>query len=182
MTALPANLTPGVWALDTAHSEFAFTVRHAGVSKVRGHFNVIGGDLTVGEDLASSSVSAKADAASIVTGNEQRDQHIATGDFFDAENNPEISFTSTSLEGSWEDFTLTGDLSIRGVTKQVEFAAEFNGVGDTPMGQTIAGFTATATIKRKDFGINFDVLMGDNTLLVSDKVQIGIEIEAIKPE
>lgn len=179
--ALPNNLIPGSWNVDPAHSEFSFTVRHAGVSKVRGHFAVIGGAVIVGEDLASSSVQATADASSIVTGNQQRDQHIATGDFFDAENNPEISFVSTSLSGTWEEFTLAGDLTIRGETRPVEFAAEFNGVADTPMGTTAAGFSATTVIRRKDFGINFDVLTGDNTLLVGDKVTLGIEVEALKP-
>ncbi|WP_029088872.1 YceI family protein [Brevibacterium album] len=181
MTALPAGLTAGTWNVDGVHSEFAFVARHAGVSKVRGTFEVIGGAIEVGETLEESRVTAEADAASITTGNEQRDGHLQSGDFLLAEENPKIVFTSSAIENvDGPEFDLRGTLSMRGVEQEVVFKAEFNGVAEDPYGNTVAGFSATATVNRKDFGMSFEAVLKGGELLVSDKVAISIEIEAVR--
>lgn len=181
MAALPAGLTAGTWNIDPSHSEFAFRVRYAGVSRVRGSFDVIGGSFTVGESLEELSVSAHADTASVDTGNADRDAHLQQADFFLAEEHPRLTFASTSaVLGADGEFTLVGDLTIRGVTKSVEFAASFNGAAEDPYGQTIAGFDASAKVDRRDFGIAFDAAMPGGDLLVGNRVDILIELEAVK--
>lgn len=181
MTALPAGLTAGTWNVDASHSDFAFRVRHAGVSRVRGSFDVIGGSFTVEDTFESLSVTAHADAASVDTGNADRDAHLQQGDFFLAEEHPQLTFTSTSVvPGDDDEFTLDGDLTIRGVTKSVKFNATFNGAAEDPYGRTIAGFEASAKIDRRDFGIAFDAVMPGGDLLVANRVDILIELEAVK--
>lgn len=181
MTALPAGLTAGTWNVDAAHSEFAFVARHAGVSKVRGLFTVIGGSVEVGETLEDSTVSATAEAASITTGNEQRDGHLRTGDFLLADEYPEITFASTAVENvDGPEFDLRGVLTIRGVEREVVFHAEFNGAAEDPGGNMVAGFSATGTVNRKDFGMSFDAVLKGGELLVSDKIAVNIEIEAVR--
>lgn len=178
MTALPTNLTAGTWTIDGVHSSFDFSVRHSGVSKVKGTFTGISGAIAVGDTFEDSSVEAAADVASVTTRNEQRDGHLQSGDFFLAEEYPKLTFKSTEIKDfDGEDFTLVGDLTIRGVTKSIEFDAEFTGVstgGEAP----VAGFEASASINRKDFGLNFNVVLPGGDLLVGDKVKIEINIEA----
>ncbi|GAA2002429.1 YceI family protein [Brevibacterium samyangense] len=183
MTALPTALTAGTWNIDALHSEFGFVARHAGVSKVKGKFTEISGALEVGESLEDTKVVAKAVASSITTGNEQRDGHLQSGDFFLAEEHPEVVFESIAFE-NWDDdeFTLRGTLTMRGVSKEVAFDAEFNGVATGPDGSLMAGFSAETTINRKDFGMTFHAVLGGGELLVSDKVKLHIEIEAIKAD
>lgn len=181
MTALPTNLTAGTWTVDTVHSAFTFIARHAGVSKVRGQFDVIGGAIEVADEFENSTVTAEADASSITTGNEQRDGHLQSGDFLLAEENPKVVFQSTGISNfDGEEFDLEGTLSMRGVTKPVSFKAEFSGATEDPNGNTVAGFSATATINRKDWGMDFDAVLKGGELLVSDKVTLEIDIEAVK--
>ncbi|MCQ9368445.1 YceI family protein [Brevibacterium sp. 50QC2O2] len=180
MTALPTNLTAGTWNIDPVHSSFGFSVRHSGVSKVRGEFEDIAGTIEIGEQFEDTTITASAKIDSVNTKNEQRDGHLKSGDFFLAEEYPEMTFAATQIKDfDGEDFVLVGDLTIRGVAKSVEFAASFNGVstgGETP----VAGFEASATINRKDFGLSFDVVLPGGDLLVGDKVKISIDIEAAK--
>lgn len=181
MTALPQGLTTGKWDIDTAHSEFAFRVRHAGISRVRGTFEVIGGSFEVGETFEDVKVEAFADAASIDTGNEDRDAHLQQADFFLAEEHPRLSFESTEIKPEDdEEFKLIGDLTIRGVTKSVEFEAAFNGAAEDPYGRTIAGFEAKARVDRRDFGMAFDGAMPGGDKLVGNRIDILIELEAVK--
>ncbi|WP_349829514.1 YceI family protein [Brevibacterium litoralis] len=181
MTALFAGLTSGTWNLDALHSEFGFVARHAGVSKVKGKFEDIAGVLTVGEDLESTTVSAKAQATSITTGNEQRDGHLQSDDFFLASEHPEVTFESAAFENiDGEEFDLRGTLTMRGVSKEVVFSGEFNGVANGPDGNPMAGFSFQATVNRKDFGMKFDVALGGGELLVSDKIKLVIEVEVLK--
>src|SRR5690625_3557091 len=119
MTALPQGLTAGTWNIDPVHSEFTFTARHAGVSKVRGHFEEIAGTVSIGDSLEDSSVTAEADASSVSTRNEQRDGHLKSGDFFLAEEHPKLEFKSTAIKADdAEEFEVVGELTLRGVTKE----------------------------------------------------------------
>lgn len=181
MTALPQGLTVGTWNIDPVHSEFTFTARHAGVSKVRGHFEEISGAVNVGDTLEDSSVSAEAAVESITTRNDSRDQHLKSGDFFKAEEHPKLTFTSTDIKADAADeFTTVGELTMRGVTKEVSFATEFGGVATDPNGNQVAGMSASATVNRKDFGMEFEAVLGGGELLVSDKVKIELELELVK--
>lgn len=183
MSNLPAGLTAGTWNVDASHSDFAFTVRHAGVTKVRGNLYGIEGSVVFGDDFESTSVQASADATTISTNNEQRDGHLQSADFFLAGEHPRVSFTSTSVSNfDGETFDLAGDLNIRGVSKAVTFKAEFNGSNEDPYGNTVAGFSATASINRKDFGMEFNATVPGGDLLVGDKVKIDIELEVVKQD
>ncbi|HJA62265.1 MAG TPA: YceI family protein [Candidatus Brevibacterium intestinavium] len=181
MTALPQGLTAGTWNIDPVHSEFTFTARHAGVSKVRGHFEEIAGTVSIGDSLEDSSVTAEADASSVSTRNEQRDGHLKSGDFFLAEEHPKLEFKSTAIKADdAEEFEVVGELTLRGVTKEVAFATEFAGVATDPNGNQVAGLSATGTVNRKDFGMSFDAVLGGGELLVSDKIKIELELELVK--
>lgn len=175
-TALP-TLTAGTWAIDPVHSTVGFSVRHLVVSKVRGTFNDFTGAVTVAED-GTPSVRAEIQVASIDTKNDQRDGHIRSADFFDAEQFPTATFVSTDVRPKGDDYVLTGDFTLHGVTKQVELALEFNGV-NPGMGQgPVAGFEATTVINRKDFGISIDMPLEGGGAVVGDKIAITLEIEA----
>lgn len=181
MTALPQGLVPSTWTIDPVHSEFTFTARHAGVSKVRGHFEDISGTVNVGETLEDSSVTAEAVVNSISTRNDHRDGHLKTSDFFAADEYPTLNFTSTGVKPKSDaEFDLVGQLTMRGVTKEVVFATEFGGVATDPNGNQVAGLSAEATVNRKDFGMEFEAVLGGGELLVSDKVKIGLELELVK--
>lgn len=181
MTALPNGLTSGTWNIDPAHSSFSFVARHGGISKVRGKFDVIGGQATIGEDFESLTVNGSADPKSINTGIDQRDEHLRSADFFLADEHPEITFESTGVEDfDGEEFTLNGKLTIRGVTKDVSFDAEFMGAQEDPYGNKVAGISATTKVNRKDFGMTFSGTMPGGDMLVSDKITIEIDAELIK--
>ena len=180
-TALPAGLTPGTWALDLAHSEASFTARHAGVTKVRGTVKVTDGALVLGDTLETSSVSATLDPSTINTGNESRDTHLKSGDFFNAETAQPWTFVSTALRQTGDaSFVVTGDLTINGVTQRVDLATEFNGVVVDPWGGTRAGAEATLTVSRKDFNLTWNVALEAGGVLVSDKIVINLDVAAVK--
>jgi polyisoprenoid-binding protein YceI len=179
-TVVVPGLVAGTWAIDPVHSEVGFTVRHLMVSKVRGKFATYSGTITVADNPLDSKVEATIEAGSVSTGDDNRDGHLKTADFFEVEAHPNLTFTSTSVEPKGSDFVVTGDLSIRGVTKSVVLALEFNGVGPDPWGGTRAGFTAKTEISRKDFGMEFNMPLDGGGVVVSDKVQITLEIEAVK--
>ena len=173
-TTIPA----GTWALDTAHSSVGFTVRHMMVSKVRGRFTDFTADIVTAEDPRQSTVNATVQMASIDTGDEGRDGHLRTNDFFDIEEFPTMTFSSTGITGSGSNYELTGDLTIKGVTKPVTFDLEFGGVGKDPWGNTRAGFTLTGTINRKDFGMAYNAVLETGGIMVGEKVSIELDIEA----
>ncbi|GAC1451154.1 MAG: YceI family protein [Pseudarthrobacter sp.] len=177
---LPSGLTRGVWTLDMSHSEIGFTVRHAGISKVRGRFTDASAEARVGESLADASLHAAVKTASFESGDANRDGHVKGPDFFDVEQFPEMTFRATSVEGDGEDYTLTGDLTIRGVTKPVEMEVEFTGVAVDPFGATRAGFSAETDISRKEFGLTWNAALEAGGLLVSDKVKINVEAALVK--
>ncbi len=177
---LPKGLTPGVWTLDTSHSEVGFTVRHAGISKVRGRFTDVSAEAHVGESLAASSLHATIKTASFDSGDANRDAHVRGADFFDVENFSEMTFRATAIEGDGEDYTLTGDLTIRGITKPVSIDFEFVGAANDPWGNLRLGFEGSVTVNRKDWGVNWNAALDAGGVLVSEKVTLEFELSAIK--
>ena len=174
--ALP-ELSAGTWNIDATHSTVGFSVRHLMVSKVRGRFQNFSGTITVSAD-GTPSVNAEIDVASITTDNEQRDGHLKTADFFEVEKFPTATFTSTSVKPSGENFVLTGDFTLHGVTKSIEMKLEFNGVNPGMGAGPVAGFEATTTITRRDFGISIDMPLEGGGAVVGDKITLTLEIEA----
>ena len=177
-TTVPGYVA-GTWTIDPVHSEVGFSVRHMMVSKVRGKFTRFSGQLVTGADPASSAVTAEIDMASIDTGNEQRDGHIRSADFFEVESYPTMTYRSTGVRVEGGEYILDGDLTLKGVTKSVPLSLELNGFGPDPYGGTRAGFTATGDINRRDFGVNFNAALETGGAVVADKVALHLEIEAI---
>ena len=174
--ALP-ELTAGTWAIDPTHSTVGFTVRHLVVSKVRGRFQNFSGTVTVATD-GTPSVDAKIDVTSITTDNEQRDGHLKTADFFEVEKCPTATFKSTSVKADGGDFVVTGDFTLHGVTKSIDLKLEFNGVNAGMGNGPVAGFEASTTINRKDFGISIDMPLEGGGAVVGDKIVLNLDIEA----
>ena len=180
-TALPQGLTAGTWALDLAHTEASFTARHAGVTKVRGTVKVTEGALVLGDTLETSSVTATLDPTTVSTGNENRDAHLKSADFFSAETAQPWTFASTAITPTGDDtYVITGDLTINGVTRSVDLETVFNGVVTDPWGGTRAGAEATVTISRKDFDLTWNVALEAGGVLVSDKVVLNLDVAAVK--
>lgn len=171
-------LAAGTWAIDPSHSEAAFTVRHAGIAKVRGTVAITEGAITVNED-GTATVTATLDPATVNTGDATRDGHLKTADFFEVEKYPTWTFTSSPVQVAEED-EVPGELTIHGVTQPVTLAVEFNGTAVDAWGNLRAGFSATTQINRKDFGLTWNAALEAGGVLVSDKVQVSIEISAIK--
>lgn len=177
MTALPEGLTQGTWTLDASHTTVAFTVRHAGISKTRGQFTDVSGRMIIGEKLEDSRINAEIQIASLTTGNEDRDNHLKSADFFDAEQFTAMAFTSTAFDGT----TLKGDLSIKDVTKEVELDVDYEGAATDPFGSYRAGFSATTKISRKEFGLTWNAALEAGGVLVGDTVTITIDVEFTAP-
>jgi polyisoprenoid-binding protein YceI len=169
----------GTWDIDAAHSTVGFSVRHMMVSKVRGYFREFSGELVTAENPTQSSVTATVNMDSIDTRQEQRDAHIRSADFFDVGNHTELTFRSTGVKTDGADWTVEGDLTIKGITKPVTLALELNGFGPDAYGGTRAGFSAKTEISRKAFGVDIDMPMDGGGVVVSDKVAIELEIEAV---
>ncbi len=176
------GLTPGIWSIDPMHSTVEVIVRHMVVSKVRGRFNEFSGTINVAESVEDSTVEATIKAASIFTAQEMRDNHLRSADFLDAEQFPEITFQSTAITAGASSYNMVGDLTIHGVTKSIELNLEFNGVDAHPQGGHRAGFSATGAISRKDFGMEWNAVLESGGVMVSDKVNIELEIQAASPQ
>lgn len=177
INALPL-LPAGTWNIDPAHSSVGFSVRHLMVSKVRGTFTSFSGAIEVAED-GTPSVRAEIDVTSIETRNEQRDAHIRSADFFDAEKYPTATFVSTSVDTDGDDYVVHGDFTLKGVTRPVDLKLEFNGVNPGMGHGTVAGFEATTVINRKDFGIDIEMPLETGGTVVGDKITITLEVEAV---
>ncbi|TCO44869.1 polyisoprenoid-binding protein YceI [Kribbella antiqua] len=175
-TSIP-GLVAGTYAIDAAHSEIGFTVRHL-MTKVRGTFKEYAGEIVVKDSLEESTANVTVELASVDTRSEQRDGHLRSGDFFDAENSPKMTFASTALVVNGDDYTLVGELTIKDVAKPIELAVDFLGVDQNAYGQTIIGFEAKASISRKDWGIDFNVPLEGGKLLIGDKVDIHLDVQA----
>lgn len=175
-------MAANTWNIDTTHSAIHFSVRHMVVSKTRGRFGKWSGQLTFDpQDPAAASVQVDIDPASLDTADAQRDAHLRSPDFFDVEKHPKASFRSTKVQQlSGKELRITGDLTLHGVTKPVTLAATFEGVGTDPWGGERAGFSASATLDRKDFGLEWNRALETGGVLVGEKVELTLEVEAVK--
>jgi polyisoprenoid-binding protein YceI len=172
---------PGTWTFDPAHSSITAIARHMMITKVRGTFHSWTGSITVGERPEDSSVEVAIDAATIDTGVEQRDQHLRSADFLDVEHHPQITYKSTKVQVSGKDsLTVTGDLTIRGVTRRVDLNVAFEGLAKDPWGNTKALFTATTVLPREDWEMTWNQALETGGVLVSKKVDVEIEVQALR--
>ncbi|TCP41651.1 polyisoprenoid-binding protein YceI [Tamaricihabitans halophyticus] len=175
-TQIP-GYTTGTWTIDPAHSDVTFTVRHLGVSKVRGRFADVAGEVITAENPFDSSVHAVLKTASIDTNNEQRDAHVRTEEFLHTEAHPELTFQSTGIKQNGEDYVLSGELTIRGITRTVDLEVELGGFApEGPAGQPVLGLSASTEINRKDFGVTG----GAAGAMLGEKIKIELDIEATK--
>ena len=177
-----ATKTTTKWSLDPAHSEVTFKVKHMMISNVSGSFKTFSTDVeTEGQDFTKSKISFTADINSINTGYTDRDNHLKSADFFNGETNPQVKFVSRKLEQQDEnEYVLTGDLTIAGVTKPVKFDVEFGGIGKDPWGNQKAGFTVGGKIKRTDFGLNWNAALETGGVLVGEEVKVLEEIQLVR--
>jgi polyisoprenoid-binding protein YceI len=176
----PALPPAGTWALDTTHTDVSFTARHLMVTKVRGRFAVSAGAVTIGENPLDSSVEATIDVASVNSGEAARDEHLRSADFFDADHYPTITFRSTGVEATSDGaYELTGNLTIKDVTRPVTLTLEYHGTVASPWGDRRAGFSASGEISRKDWGLGWNVALEAGGVVVGDKVKLDIDAEAI---
>ena len=171
----------GTYLLDAAHKRVGFVVRHLMVSKVRGNFAEATATITVAENPLESSVVASIKTASVNTGQADRDNHLRTGDFFEAEKYPTIDFRSTGVKShDGNEFVLAGELTIKGVTRPVDLQVEFEGVGRSPYGFDVFGFSASTEIDREDWGLTYNMALESGGVMIGKKVKIEIEGEAIR--
>ncbi|KAB8181514.1 polyisoprenoid-binding protein [Nonomuraea phyllanthi] len=177
----PSELT-GTYTIDPAHSRFGFVARHAMVTKVRGSFPVVEATAHLdAADPAASTVRVTLDASGVDTGNPQRDGHLRTVDFLDAETHPHITFTSTGVKHVDEDaFEVTGRLTIRGVTREITIPLEFAGTAVDAQGFTRAGFEGSTVINRKDYGVSFNAVLETGGVMISEKITLEFDLSAVK--
>ena len=184
MSTLTSTRIPtGTYTLDTAHSTIGFVARHAMVTKVRGSFSEFEGGAVVAEDPTQSTAHVTIKVDSIDTRNDQRDAHLRGNDFFDMDNHPEITFASTAVaQLDAEHLQVTGDLTIKGVTKPVTVDFEYTGAATDPFGNQRIGLEGTTTINRKDWGVNWNAALDTGGVLVSEKVTLEFEVSAIRTD
>jgi polyisoprenoid-binding protein YceI len=175
-------LVPGRWAVDPNHSSVGFTVRHLGVSKVRGRFNSFDVDVEIGETLADTSVTATIDVASIDTGNPDRDAHVLSADIVDVTRRPTIEFRSTKVTDTGDSYAVDGELTIGEITQPVTLDVELGGVETFPGGPRHAGFEATAQFRRKDFDIDVALPPGVSSVALGDVIKIEIDLQLLEPD
>lgn len=178
-TSLHPDYIAGTWTLDKAHSELSFTVKHLAISKVRGFFRSFDVTIVTAEDYEDSSIEATIDVASIDTNNEMRDGHLRTNDFFLVDEHPTATFKSTSITGTPDDFTVTGDLTLRGVTKEVTLKGEFGGIATDAQGNTHAGATVTTKIDRNEFGVQWNAPLETGGMLLGDDVTLTFDLQVV---
>ncbi len=169
------------WALDIAHSEIQFKIKHLMITNVTGGFTKYDVQVNAtGDDFTNANISFTADVASISTNNEQRDGHLKSADFFDAEKFPQITFQSTSFSKVGGDYELQGNLTIKGVSKSVKLGVEYGGLSKDPWGNIKAGFTISGKINRTDWGLGWNAALEAGGVLVGEDVKINCEIQLIK--
>ncbi|MFB6320627.1 YceI family protein [Saccharicrinis sp. FJH54] len=172
--------TKTIWTLDPSHSEITFKVKHMMISNVRGEFKSFSAVID-GEDFEHAKITASIESASVFTNNEDRDNHLKSADFFDAENHAALTFEGTALKKVDDDeYKLTGVLTIRGVSKEVTFNVEYGGINKDPWGNYKAGFSLEGKINRKDWGLNWNAALETGGVLVSDEVKISAEVQFVK--
>jgi polyisoprenoid-binding protein YceI len=173
------------WTIDPSHSLVEFTARHMMITRVKGRFSGVSGTVVTNEaEPSKSSVNVEIDAASIDTREEKRDGHLRSGDFLDVENFPHLTFRSTRIEGNpksaGDSFTVVGDLTIRGTTREVTLDATFDGSGTDPWGGTRASFSAETKVDRREFGLTWNQALETGGVLVGNEVKISLEVQAVK--
>ena len=180
-TLTSTSVPTGVWDVDSAHSKVGFAVKHMGVATVRGEFREFEGTLEVGDDLSEARAYGVVQAASVDTNQAQRDEHLRSEDFFGADANPELRFESTAIEAIDEDaFRIIGDLTMNGVTREVELEAEIGGTEIGPQGEERIGLEVTGQVSRRDFAMKFNAALGSGNAVVADKVKLALDIAAVK--
>ncbi|WP_152654839.1 YceI family protein [Oceanobacillus sp. CFH 90083] len=172
------------WNLDTAHSEVGFSVKHMMISKAKGTFDSFDAKISAdAEDLSTADIEVTIDVSSINTRNKDRDDHLRSADFFDAENYPKITFTATDIKKAGNNYEVTGDLTLKGTTKAVTLDVVFEGQSKDPMsGSTVAGFSGSTSINRKEFGLTWNASLETGGVLVGEDVKINFELELQKAE
>lgn len=173
------QLSAGTWLIDPLHSSLTFFVRHLMVNNVRGRFDRFSGSIVITEDGAAS-VSAEIQADSVNSGSEQRDEHIKSPEFFDAQQYPVASFSSTAVQPNGDRYAVKGDFTLKGVTKPITLDLKFNGKNPGMGRGEVAGFEASVVLNRKDFGINLDLPLETGVTVLGEKVTITLDIEALK--
>ncbi len=170
-----------IWKIDPAHSEIMFKVKHLMITNVKGEFRKFDASIsTSNNNFSDAEIEAEIEASSIFTNNDARDNHLRSADFFNTENNKNITFKSTGVQRSDDDFTVTGDLTMNGITKSVTLNVDFGGIIKDPYGNEKAGFSATGKLNRKDWNISWNAALESGGLMVSDEVKITIEAQFIK--
>jgi len=184
MTTLTTDTLTGTYTPDASHSRIGFVARHAMVTKVRGHFTEYDGSGHFDADTPeNSTLELTIQATSIDTGNGDRDAHLKSNDFFDMDNHPTITFSSTDVEKVSDDvYRVTGDLTVRGTTKPVSIDFEYTGAAVDPFGNTRIGLEGRTTVNRRDFGLNWNAALDTGGVLVSEKVTLEFDVSAIKQE
>lgn len=169
------------WALDPTHSELQFKVKHLMITTVTGSIKSFSAELTSeGEDFTNATINFSGEISSLDTGNTDRDNHLKSADFFDAETHPTMNFVSTAVEKDGDDYFVKGDLTIKGETKSVKLTAEFGGIATDPWGNTKAGFTLSGKINRTDFGLTWNAALETGGVMVSEEVKILGELQFVK--
>lgn len=182
MTTATETLVPtGTWAVDPKHSSVEFQVKHMGIATVRGKFNEFEGTLEIGDGLASAHAHGTVEVASIDTAEPQRDAHLRSADFFDADAHPQISFESRSIEAVDEEtLRVTGDLTMHGVTREIALEAVIQGTDVDPWGNERVGLEVIGQLNRGDWDMKFNQALGSGNMLVSDRVKLALDISAVK--
>jgi polyisoprenoid-binding protein YceI len=180
-TATTTGVPTGTWTIDPAHSKLGFAVKHMGIATVRGEFTEFQGTLQLGEELSTTTARGTVQAASVNTNEPQRDAHLRSPDFFDAQTYPELTFESTRIEPmDGRTFGVIGDLTMHGVTREVELEAVVQGTDTDPWGNERVGLQVVGRLSRGDFGMTFNQVLGSGNVLVADKVEIALDISAVK--
>jgi polyisoprenoid-binding protein YceI len=179
--ATETSLPNGTWSVDPKHSEVGFAVKHMGIATVRGEFTEFEGTLEIGEDLSTAKAYGTVKVESVDTSEPDRDAHLRSPDFFDAEQFPELRFESTRIEAlDDEEYRITGNLTVHGVTNEIVLHADFQGTDEDPWGNQRVGLEITGQLSRGDYDMKFNQALGSGNMLVSDKVKLALDISAVK--
>jgi polyisoprenoid-binding protein YceI len=170
----------GTWSVDPGHAEVGFVGRHFGLTKIRGRFTGVDGTVAVAANPADSTIDVTIDMASVESGSADRDNHLRSADFFDVDNHPSARFRSTAIAVDRERASVTGELTIKGVTRPVVLDVEYLGYARDPWDNDRAVFSATATVNREEWGLSWNMLLDNGGLLVSKQIQLEIEVELIR--
>ncbi len=180
-TSTSTIIPTGTWTVDPAHSKVGFAVKHMGIANVRGEFTSFAGTLELGEDLSSAKAYGTVKVESVDTSEPQRDEHLRSPDFFDAAQYPELRFESTSIEAlDDEEFRITGQLTIHGITNEIVLHADVQGTDIDPWGNERVGLEVTGQLSRGDYGMKFNQALGSGNMLVADRVKLALDISAVK--